>query len=92
MTMKKSEIEIGATYVVKVSGTLAKVRLTRECNYGGWYGTNLGTGREVRIRTAARLRSEVKPAGEGRIEQIRSLRADGMSFDTARQIVDKIEF
>ena len=64
---------------MKVSGTLAKVRLTREHARGGWYGTNLATGREIRIRTAARLRSEV-PASQG------------ISPEEAREIVDKIEF
>ena len=56
--MQKHNVKIGATYIVKVSGALAKVRLTREHERGGWYGTNLATGREIRIRTAARLRSE----------------------------------
>ena len=77
--MQKQHAHIGTTYIVKVSGTLAKVRLTREHVRGGWYGTNLATGREIRIRTAARLRSEVKPT-------------PGISYDEARQIVDKIEF
>lgn len=87
--MTKQNVQIGTTYIVKVSGSLARVKLTREHDRGGWYGTNLATGREIRIRTAARLRNEVKPAGDKRIEQIRNLRADGMSFQTARQIVDK---
>ena len=90
--MQKHNVKIGTTYIVKVSGTLAKVHLTREHPRGGWYGTNLATGREIRIRKAARLRLEVKPAGEGRLEQIRNLRSDGMSFDVARKNVDKIEF
>ena len=90
--MTKSNVQIGTTYIVKVSDKLAKVRLTREHDRGGWYGTNLATGREIRIRTAARLRSEVKPAGEGRIEQIRNLRADGMSYEYARRFVVKTEF
>ena len=77
--MQKQNVHIGTTYIVKVSGTLAKVRLTREHARGGWYGINLATGREIRIRTAARLRAEVKPA-------------QGISYDEARQIVDKIEF
>ena len=77
--MQKQNVHIGTTYVVKVSGTLAKVRLTREHPRGGWYGTNLATDREIRIRTAARLRSEVKPPQE-------------ISYDEARDIVDKIEF
>ena len=77
--MQKQNIRVGSTYIVKVSGTLAKVRLTREHPRGGWYGTNLATGREIRIRTAARLRSEVATA-------------PGISPDEARRIVDEIEF
>jgi hypothetical protein len=59
--MKKQDVEIGSTYIVKVSGVLAKVRITGESPYGGWRGTNLATGREIRIRSAARLR---RPANE----------------------------
>lgn len=59
--MKKRDIEIGNTYIVKVSGVLAKVRITGESPYGGWRGLNLATGREVRIPSAARLR---RPANE----------------------------
>ena len=77
--MQKQNVHIGTTYIVKVSGTLAKVRLTREHERGGWCGTNLATGREIRIRTAARLRSEVPPAQR-------------ISHDAAGRIVDKIEF
>ena len=77
--MQKHNVRIGTTYIVMVSGTLAKVRITRELDRGGWYGTNLATGREIRIRTAARLRSEAKPAQR-------------ISSDEARWIVDQIEF
>ena len=77
--MQKHNVKVGMTYIVKVSGTLAKVRLTREHPRGGWYGTNLATGREIRIRSAARLRSEAKPA-------------QGISYDEARHIADEIEF
>ena len=79
--MQKHNIKVGSTYIVKVSGTLAKVRLTREHPRGGWYGTNLATGREIRIRTAARLRSEAKPAGERGREQIRNPRLPDFSAD-----------
>ena len=77
--MKKNGIKVGSTYIVKVSGTLAKVRLTREHARGGWCGINLATGREVRIRTAARLRSEAPSAQQ-------------ISPDEARRLVDEIEF
>ena len=77
--MQKQNVKVGSTYIVKVSGTLARVRLTREHPRGGWYGTNLATGREIHIRTAARLRSEVPSA-------------QGISPDEARRIVDQIKF
>jgi len=59
--MKRQDVNIGSTYIAKVSGVLAKVRIARQSPYGGWHGTNLATGREVRIRGAARLR---RPANE----------------------------
>lgn len=57
--MKKSEVKIGSVYNVKVSGTVQPVRLSREYQHGGWIGINLNTNREVRIRTAAKLRFEI---------------------------------
>ena len=77
--MQKHHVKVGATYIVKVSGTLTKVRITREHVRGGWCGINLVTGREVRIRTAARLRSEAPSTQQ-------------ISPDEARRLVDEIEF
>ncbi len=54
--MKKCEVRIGETYTVKASGQLAPVRITEPSPHGGWIGINTKTNREVRIRTAARLR------------------------------------
>jgi hypothetical protein len=39
--MKKAKIEVGSTYIVKVSGVLANVRIAGEWPYGGWRGNNL---------------------------------------------------
>jgi hypothetical protein len=57
--MKASQVTIGDEYSVKVSGKLARVRLTSTSPHGGWNGTNVATGRDVRIRTAARLRANL---------------------------------
>ena len=54
--MKKADVSFGTIYMARVSGNLVKVRLDAESPYGGWLATNLDTGRQVRIRTAARLR------------------------------------
>lgn len=59
--MKKAQVQIGKVYAVKVSGTVQSVRLVQESPYGGWVGKNTRTGREVRVKTAAKLRHEVKP-------------------------------
>ena len=58
--MKKARVRIGDTYIFKVSSVLANVQITCESPYGGWQGKNLTTGREVRIRSAARLRRPAK--------------------------------
>ena len=81
--MQKHNVKIGTTYIVTVSGTLAKVRITREHPRGGWYGTNLATGREIRIRTAARLRAEQCP------KQIRSSRWPDFSADELHHVVER---
>jgi len=57
--MLKKDVQIGKAYLVKVSGKLVPVRLTREHWNGGWTGTNTTTGREVRVKTAAKLRREI---------------------------------
>lgn len=54
--MKKSEVKIGDVYRVKVSGTIASVRITGESPYGGWEATNTVTKKKVRIKSAQRLR------------------------------------
>jgi hypothetical protein len=58
-SVKKDEVEIGGIYLAKVSGKLTKVRITAASNIGrGWFAENLATGREVRIRSAQRLRKK----------------------------------
>lgn len=57
--MLKKDIIIGQTYTAKVSDKLATVRITSTSIYGGWNAVNTATGREVRIKTAGRLRKPV---------------------------------
>jgi hypothetical protein len=54
--MKKADVVIGGVYVVKVSGWETPVRIDRVSPYGGWEGTNIKTGRRIRIKSAQRLR------------------------------------
>ncbi|NLY01542.1 MAG: hypothetical protein GXY83_36080 [Rhodopirellula sp.] len=63
--MKKDQVHIGGTYVAKVSGQLARVRIDAESRFGGWDATNVLTNRKVRIKSAQRLRREVRNENEG---------------------------
>lgn len=53
--MKKAQVEIGGRYLARVSDKRVVVKLLRESPFGGWDAKNEATGREVRIKTAARL-------------------------------------
>jgi hypothetical protein len=54
--MKKNNVKLGAVYAVKVSGSVVPVRLDRESPHGGWLGVNMTTRKEVRVKSAQRLR------------------------------------
>lgn len=64
--MKKADVSVGETYAVKVSGKVVGVRLVAESPHGGWVGRSLATGREVRIRTAAKLRRRIDTGSPAR--------------------------
>lgn len=57
--MKAKDVKIGEVYTVKVSGQPTDVVITATSPYGGWIGINQKTRREVRFKTAGRLRSHV---------------------------------
>jgi hypothetical protein len=54
--MKKDNVKVGSIYAVKVSGSVVPVRLDRESPHGGWLGVNMKTHKEVRVKSAQRLR------------------------------------
>ena len=55
--MKKDEVKVGQEYLVKVSDKVVPVHIDAEHSSGkGWVGTNTLTGRQVRIKSAQRLR------------------------------------
>src|SRR5690606_26137678 len=68
--MKKDEVKVDGTYLAKVNGGVVPVRITAEKWQGdkhvGWVGVNTLTNRSVRIKSAQRLRAEVKHEGGGR--------------------------
>lgn len=64
--MTKKDVQVGSTYVAMVSGKLARVRITeeieRQTSYRpprfmtSWRAVNVDTGREITVKSAARLR------------------------------------
>ena len=75
--MKKDEVKVGQAYRVKVSGKIADVRITGENRHGGWDGVNVATNRQVRIKSAQRLRSVVqRPAKRKKIVTLAEYEAE----------------
>jgi len=80
-TMKKDEVQIGKVYSAKVTDKLVPVRIDAESRYGGWDGTNLVTGKKVRIKSPQRLRGEVKGDGAKPAEVADAAAAVGTVID-----------
>jgi hypothetical protein len=58
--MQKSDVKLGGVYTAKVTNKIVPVRIDAESRYGGWDGTNLSTGKKVRIKSPTKLRAEVE--------------------------------
>lgn len=59
--MKKADVKVGERYLCKVSNKVVTVTIERVNEYGkGWHARNTETGREVRIKSAQRLRRKVE--------------------------------
>ena len=56
--MKKKDVAVGGTYAAKVSGKVVDVRIDAVHQNGGWTATNLATKKQVRIKSAQRLRGK----------------------------------
>jgi len=54
--MKKADVQVNGTYLVKVAGNLVPVKITREHDNGGWEGRSVKTGKTIRIKSPQRLR------------------------------------
>ena len=69
--MKNSDVQIGATYLVKVADNLVPVKHVREHSRGGWEGTSAKTGKTIRIKSAQRLRKRLAdaPPGTAKVEK-----------------------
>lgn len=68
--MKAKDIQLGGTYAARVSGRVAPVKITTlpTPDRTGYGGTNLTTGRDIRMRSAARLRYPCNPDGSPKRE------------------------
>lgn len=57
--MRAKDIEVGNTYRALVSGKITVVRVIKINPNGGYWATNIRTGRTVKMRTAARFHERV---------------------------------
>ena len=60
--MKKADVQINGTYLVKVAGNLVPVKITNEHPNGGWEGRSVKTGKSIRIKSPQRLRRQLADA------------------------------
>jgi hypothetical protein len=81
--MKASEVKVGGVYTAKVSQKLVPVRIVRDHQSGGWVGKNEATGKDVRIRSARRLRYPVIPVGPADAQAKRLARGIDRALDAA---------
>lgn len=91
--MKKKDVKVGGKYIAKISGYLVPVKIISESPYGGWVGKNPRTGREVRIKTAAKLRCRAWTKTKARNEEyLEKLRASWMvrSDKEEREFCDEL--
>jgi hypothetical protein len=61
-TMKKADVKLGGIYLAKVSGTVVPVRIlgVQVYPHSGYVAESQMTGRTIHVKTAARLRMEIK--------------------------------
>jgi hypothetical protein len=86
--MKKHEVKVGGTYLVKVSDKVVQVHIDGESRFGGWDATNLATKKKVRIKSAQRLRGAVqksKPVAQATPSQA-GAPADATKGDKAAKV------
>ena len=75
--MKKNEVQLGGTYKCKVSGKIVSVKITHENPHGGWDAKNLSTGKNIKIKSAQRLRGTVnRPAKRKKIVSLAEYEAE----------------
>jgi hypothetical protein len=90
--MKAEDVQIGDVYAVKVSGQIAPVVIDEEHSNGGWVGTNQETNRQVRIKSARRLRmpwDEYLKRGDGDEEPEAHRAPQGAGEPEAKPDADK---
>ena len=90
--MKKQDVKVGETYRVKVSGSVADVRITGVSPHGGWDGINVLTNRKVRIKSPQRLRgkSPARPGGK-RVMTKAEYEAEAKREANVAKAVDAVE-
>lgn len=86
--MKKQDVKLGHVYAVKVSGKVVPVLIKREALTGGWFGVNQKTKREVRIRSAARLRYDWHmPNATARLTSMQFAMVRNIAEQTAQRVL-----
>lgn len=54
--MTRDQVEMSRHYIVRIKGAETVVKIVAVNPRGGWFGMNVQTGRDVKIKTGARLK------------------------------------
>lgn len=100
--VKKADVKVGDVYAMKVSGKLTRVRIdevlplgrvltgrTHRSKHSGWLGTNLNTNKQVRIKSAAKLRLHIPQAASTLEGDLRQIADDGRHGRTTPEQQDE---
>jgi len=90
--MKKADVQINGTYLVKVAGNLVPVKITREHDNGGWEGRSIKTGKTIRIKSPQRLRKCLDDAAHGAKSAAKATKdaTDAPHAPTIRRVLEKL--
>lgn len=78
----KADVVIGGIYSAKISGKLCEVRIDSKGHRSGWAATNMTTGREIHIKSAAKLRRRIDvPSSHPIVEKMRKTLTDAAAME-----------
>ena len=85
--MNKTDVQIGAKYMVKVAGNTVPATIEAEHDAGGWVATSCKTGGWIRIKDPKRISTRLYEAGDGLEPRPAGRRRGPSCLDAAAEVL-----